>query len=96
VVLNAANGRIACQFHARDLHLVMGPSSQGKPVRFRVLLDGQAPGSAHGEDVDGQGIGTIIKPRLYQLIRQPHPIAERNVEIEFLEPGVEAFDFTFG
>jgi hypothetical protein len=96
VVLNAANGRMAYQFHARDLHLVMGPSTQGKPVRFRALIDGQAPGSAHGEDVDGQGIGTIIKPRLYQLIRQPNPIAERRFEIEFLDPGVEVFDFTFG
>jgi thiol-disulfide isomerase/thioredoxin len=96
VVLNAANGRMAYQFHARDLHLVMGPSTQGKPVRFRALIEGQAPGSAHGEDVDGQGIGTIIKPRLYQLIRQPNPIAERRFEIEFLDPGVEVFDFTFG
>ncbi len=96
VVLNAANGRIACQFHARDLHLVMGPSAQGKPVRFRTFIDGMAPGNAHGEDVDGQGAGMIIKPRLYQLIRQPNPIAERRFEIEFLDPGVEAFDFTFG
>ncbi len=86
----------AAAFHARDLHLVMGPSAQGKPVRFRTLIDGQEPGSAHGEDVDGQGIGTIIKPRLYQFIRQPNPIVERRFEIGFLDPGVEVFDFTFG
>ena len=74
----------------------MGPSAQGKPVRFRTFIDGMAPGNAHGEDVDGQGAGMIIKPRLYQLIRQPNPIVERRFEIEFLDPGVEAFDFTFG
>jgi thiol-disulfide isomerase/thioredoxin len=96
VVLNAANGRIAYQFHSRDLHLVMGPSAQGKPVRFRTLIDGQAPGNAHGEDVNVQGIGVVTKPRLYQLIRQPNPIAEQRFEIEFLDPGIEAFDFTFG
>jgi thiol-disulfide isomerase/thioredoxin len=96
VVLNAANGRIAYQFHARDLHLVMGPAAPGNPVRFRTLIDGEAPGNSHGGDVDSQGIGTVTKPRLYQLIRQPAPVGERRFEIEFLDPGVEAFDFTFG
>ncbi|HEY6407632.1 MAG TPA: hypothetical protein VIY29_09205 [Ktedonobacteraceae bacterium] len=95
-VLNAANGRIAYRFHARDLHLVMGPASRGTPVRFRVFLDGQPPGAAHGSDVDEQGHGTVTDPRLYQLIRQPGPIADRQFEIEFLGAGVEAFAFTFG
>jgi thiol-disulfide isomerase/thioredoxin len=96
LVLNAGNGRIAYQFHARDLHVVMGPSAQGTPVRFRTLIDGEAPSSAHGVDVDAQGIGMVTKARLYQLIRQPNPVAERTLEIEFLDPGVEVFDFTFG
>jgi hypothetical protein len=90
-----ANGRIAYRFHARDLHLVMGPATPGTSVRFRVLIDGQAPGAAHGCDVDEQGIGTV-KQRLYQLIRQPKPITDRQFEIEFFDPGVEAFAFTFG
>jgi thiol-disulfide isomerase/thioredoxin len=94
--LNTANGRIAYRFHARDLHLVMGPAAPGTSVRFRVLLDGQPPGAAHGIDVDEQGYGTVSEQRLYQLIRQPKPIADRHFEIEFLGPGVEAFAFTFG
>ena len=95
-VLNKANGRIAYRFHARDLHLVMGPAARGTAVRFRVLIDGQPPGAAHGIDVDDQGNGTVTEQRLYQLIRQPKPIAERQFEIEFLDSGVEAFAFTFG
>ena len=95
-VLNKANGRIAYRFHARDLHLVMGPAVRGTPVRFRVLIDGQPPGAAHGIDIDGQGNGAVTEQRLYQLIRQPKPIAERQFEIEFLDSGVEAFAFTFG
>ena len=95
-VLNKANGRIAYRFHARDLHLVMGPAARGTSVRFRVLIDGQPPGAAHGIDVDDQGNGTVTEQRLYQLIRQPKPIAERQFEIEFLDSGVEAFAFTFG
>jgi len=95
-VLNQANGRIVYQFHARDLHLVMGPPTRGAPVRFRVRIDGHPPGAAHGLDVDDQGYGTATEQRLYQLIRQAQPIAERRFEIEFLEPGVEAFAFTFG
>src|SRR5690348_1457717 len=95
-VLDTANGRISMRFHARDLHLVMGPGPTGKPVRFRVLIDGQPPGAAHGSDVDDQGNGTVTEPRLYQLIRQPQPIVDRQLEIEFLDAGVETFVFTFG
>jgi thiol-disulfide isomerase/thioredoxin len=95
-VLNKANGRIAYRFHARDLHLVMGPTTQGTAVRFRVLIDGQPPGAAHGIDVDNEGNGTVTQQRLYQLIRQPKPIADRQFEIEFFDSGVEAFAFTFG
>jgi thiol-disulfide isomerase/thioredoxin len=95
-MLNKPNGRIVYRFHARDLHLVMGPSTPGMSVKFRVLLDGQAPGTAHGTDVDEQGDGTVTEQRLYQLIRQPKPIVDRQFEIEFLGPGVEAFAFTFG
>jgi len=95
-VLNEANGRIAYHFHARDLHLVMGPAARGTSVRFRVLIDGQPPGAAHGIDVDEQGNGIVSEQRMYQLIRQPEPIADRHFEIEFLDSGVEAFAFTFG
>lgn len=94
--LNQANGRIVYRFHARDLHLVMGPGARGTSVRFRVLIDGDPPGAAHGSDVDDQGNGTVAEQRLYQLIRQPKPIADRQFEIEFLDSGVEAFVFTFG
>jgi thiol-disulfide isomerase/thioredoxin len=96
IVLNKANGRIAYRFHARDLHLVMGPLARGSSVRFRVLIDGQSPGAAHGLDVDAQGNGTITEQRMYQLIRQPQPIADRQFEIEFLDPGAEACAVTFG
>jgi thiol-disulfide isomerase/thioredoxin len=95
-LLNKANGRIAYRFHARDLHLVMGPAARGTAVRFRVLIDGQPPLAAHGIDVDDKGNGTVSEQRLYQLIRQPKPIADRQFEIEFLDAGVEAFAFTFG
>jgi thiol-disulfide isomerase/thioredoxin len=95
-VLNDANGRIAFRFHARDVHLVMGPAVRGRSVPIRVRLDGQAPGESHGLDVDESGGGTVEQQRLYQLIRQRGPISERVVEIEFLEPGVEAYCFTFG
>jgi thiol-disulfide isomerase/thioredoxin len=96
VALNGANGSITYHFHARDLHLVMGPATPGMPVRFRVRLDGVPPGVAHGLDVDGQGNGTVTGPRLYQLIRQRDAIADRHFEIEFPDAGVEAFAFTFG
>ena len=95
-VLGSPHGRIVYRFHARDLHLVMGPPRQGNAVRFRVSIDGQAPGAAHGLDVDPGGNGTVVEPRLYQLIRQPKPIVERQFEIEFLDAGVETFAFTFG
>ncbi len=95
-VLNNANGKIAYRFHARDLHLVMGPAARGTSVRFRVLIDGKPPGAAHGIDLDVQGNGTVVEQRLYQLIRQSKPITERQFEIEFLDSGVEAFAFTFG
>ena len=77
IVLNKENGRIAYRFHARDLHLVMGPTMRGSPVRFRVLIAGLPPGAAHGFDIDDQGVGTVTEQRLYQLIRQPLPIADR-------------------
>ena len=96
IVLNATNGRIAYHFHARDLHLVMGPVVPGTAVRFRLRIDGQPPGAAHGIDVDDQGNGSVTEQRLYQLIRQPGPIADRLLEIEFLDSGVEAYSFTFG
>jgi thiol-disulfide isomerase/thioredoxin len=94
--LHTSGGRIAYRFHARDVHLVMGPPAGGAPVRFRVLIDGQPPGPAHGSDVDAEGNGTASEQRLYQLIRQPGAIEDREFEIEFLDPGVEAFAFTFG
>ena len=96
VVLNRPGGGIVYRFHARDLHLVMGPPARGTPVRFRVRLDGQPPGAAAGVDVDDQGDGTLTDPRLYQLVRQPGPISDRTFEITFLDPGVQAYAFTFG
>jgi thiol-disulfide isomerase/thioredoxin len=96
VVLNEPSGRIAYHFHARDLHLVMTPPPSGHSVRFRVSIERQAPGAAHGVDVDSEGHGTLSEPRLYQLIRQPTPITDRQFEIEFLDVGAQAFDFTFG
>ena len=95
-VLNAANGRIAFRFHARDLHLVMGPPASGAPVRFHVLLDGRPPGPAGGLDVDRQGNGVVREPRLHQLIRQSGSIMDHTFEIEFLDAGVETYSFTFG
>jgi hypothetical protein len=95
-VLNAPQGRILYRFHARDLHLVMGPPRGAMPVRFRVSIDGQPPGSAHGVDVDDGGNGTVAEQRLYQLVRQPGPIVDRQFAIEFFAAGVEAFAFTFG
>ena len=95
-VLNKADGRVIYRFHARDVNLILGPAKPGTSVRFRVLIDGQAPGAAHGVDVDSQGNGTVTKQGMYQLIRQPGPITDREFAIEFLDPGAEAFDFTFG
>ncbi|HSC74300.1 MAG TPA: redoxin domain-containing protein [Gaiellaceae bacterium] len=95
-VLRGGAGRLAFRFHARDVNLVMGPPERGVSVPFRVSVDGEAPGGAHGFDVDEQGRGTLAQQRLYQLIREPGAIADRTVEIEFLEPGAEAYCFTFG
>ncbi len=96
VVLNRPQGRLTCRFHARDLHLVMGPPRYGTPMRFRVTLDGQPPGPAHGIDVDEGGNGHAVEQRLHQLIRQTGPIIDRRFEIEFLDQGIETFAFTFG
>ncbi|WP_213959875.1 cytochrome c biogenesis protein DipZ [Variovorax sp. dw_954] len=95
-VLDQGGGRISYQFHARDLHLVLGPGKDGKPVRFRVLIDGKPPGADHGMDIDAQGNGTVAEQRLYQLVRQQGSVTDRRFDIEFLDPGAEAFAFTFG
>jgi hypothetical protein len=94
--LHSPKGRIAYRFQARDLHLVMSPTRRESPVRFRVSIDGHPPGSAGGGDVNQEGSGTVLEPRMYQLIRQPKPILDRQFEIEFLDAGVETFAFTFG
>jgi thiol-disulfide isomerase/thioredoxin len=96
IVLNEPDGRVVYRFHARDLNLVMAPPAPGTAVRFQVALDSQPPGAAHGADVDDQGNGTLVHPRLYQLIRQPDPVSERGFEITFQDPGVQAYAFTFG
>ena len=94
--LNAAGGRIAYRFHARDLHLVLAPAFAGKSIRFHVTIDGGAPGDDRGEDVDPEGWGSVQDGRLYQLIRQSRPISDRTFEIEFFDPDVRAYAFTFG
>ena len=94
--LDAPGGGIVYRFHARDLHLVLGPGSDGKPVRFRVTIDGKPPGEDHGMDTDAEGNGTVTGARLYQLIRQKGHVADRTFAIEFLDPGVRAYAFTFG
>jgi thiol-disulfide isomerase/thioredoxin len=95
-VLQGAPGKVLFRFRARDLHLVLGPSRGGKPVRFKVTLDGTSPGEDHGSDTDANGVGTVEEHRLYQLIRQKGAVEDRTFEIEFLDPGVQAFAFTFG
>jgi hypothetical protein len=95
-VLNRADGRISFRFHARDVHLVMGPPARDTSVPFVVRVDGEPPGAAHGLDVDEQGLGTLSQQRLHQLIREPGRITERTFEITFLAPGAEAYCFTFG
>ena len=94
--LNGPNGLVAYQFRARDVNLVMGPVTRGATVRFRVLLDGESAGPAHGADIDATGKGTVVQQRMYQLIRQPGSIRERRFEIELLDGGAEAFCLTFG
>ncbi len=95
-VLNETGGRITFRFHARDLNFVLGPSESGAPVRFRVLLDGDAPRSARGLDVSEDGHGTVSDARMYQLVRQPGDISDRTFEIRFLDEGVHGYVFTFG
>jgi thiol-disulfide isomerase/thioredoxin len=95
-VLEGSPGKIVFRFHSRDLHMVLGPGKAGQPVRFRVKLDGSAPDIQQGIDSAPDGTGEIREPRLYQLIRQKGPIVDRTFEIEFLDPGVQAFSFTFG
>jgi len=95
-VLQQAPGKIVFRFHSRDLHMVLAPAKNGKPVRFRVMLDGAAPGGDHGVDSNADGAGELNRPRMYQLIRQKGPVRDRLFEIEFLDRGVEAFSFTFG
>jgi len=95
-VLATAPGTLVFRFHARDLHLVMGPAAGNTPVRFRVLIDGKPPGDDHGVDTDAAGNGTVTGQRLYQLVRQSGPVRDRNFTIEFLDPGVQVFSFTFG
>jgi len=94
--LDAPGGAIVYRFHARDLHLVLGPGRDGKPIRFRVTIDGKPPGADHGMDTDAEGNGTVTGERLYQLVRQKGDVADRTFEIEFLDPGVRAYAFTFG
>jgi len=95
-VLKSAPGKIVFRFHSRDLHMVLGPGRKGASVRFRVKLDGAAPGVDHGSDSSADGTGEVRQPRMYQLIRRKGPIKDVTFEIEFLDPGVEAFSFTFG
>jgi Thioredoxin like C-terminal domain len=95
-VLNGSEGRISFRFHARDVHLVMGPPERGASVPFRVLVDGDPPGADHGLDVDEQGNGVVSEQRLHQLIRQQDRFDDRTLEIAYLAPGVEAYSFTFG
>jgi hypothetical protein len=94
--LVAAPGKVIFRFHARDLHFVLGPGKNGKAVRFRILIDGTAPGEDHGGDADEKGNGVVREYQLYQLVRQKGKVEDRTFEIEFLDPGVQAYAFTFG
>jgi hypothetical protein len=94
--LEAPGGVLSCRFHARDVNLILGPSRTQTKVPFRVRIDGQPPGPARGLDVDDEGNGTVTEQRVYQLLRQPTPIVERLFEVEFVDAGAQAFDFTFG
>ena len=95
VVLDAAGGSIACRFHARDAHLVLSPGAR-QPIPFRIVVDGEAPGQSHGVDVDEDGVGVLRDGRMYQLVREHDAVRDRTLEITFLEPGAEAYAFTFG
>jgi thiol-disulfide isomerase/thioredoxin len=94
--LESATGKIVFRFHSRDLHMVVGPAKTGTPVRFRVKLNGAAPGDDHGSDSSSDGSGEVRQPRMYQLVRQKGPIKDATFEIEFVDSGVEVFSFTFG
>jgi cytochrome c biogenesis protein CcdA/thiol-disulfide isomerase/thioredoxin len=94
--LDEAGGSIVYRFHARDLHLVLGPSTEGEKIRFRITIDGKPPGEAHGMDSDADGNGVVTTQRLYQLVRGPGAVADHTFEIRFLDPGVQAYAFTFG
>ena len=96
--LTVGPGRPAYRFRpcARDLHLILAPPASDRPVRFRVSLDGAPPQADHGVDTDGDGLGTVTGPRMYQLVRQTRPVRDRTFTIEFLDAGVRAYDFTFG
>ena len=94
--LLAAPGKVIFRFHARDLHFVLGPGKNGQPIRFRIRIDGTPPGEDHGVDTDAKGDGVVKEYRLYQLVRQKGKVEDRTFEIEFLDPGVQAFAFTFG
>ena len=94
--LDEQDGRIVYRFHARDLHLVLGPATIGTPVRFRITLDGASPGENHGADVDAEGNGVVDEQRLYQLVRQTGSVRDHTFEIRFLAPGVQVYAFTFG
>jgi thiol-disulfide isomerase/thioredoxin len=95
-VVNEANGKIVYRFHARDVNLIMGPPASSQPVRFTVRVDGKPPGASRGTDVDEQGNGVVARQRTYQLVRLQERVGDREFEIQFAEPGVEAFCFTFG
>jgi thiol-disulfide isomerase/thioredoxin len=95
LVLDAAGGAISFRFHARDAHIVLSPGSQ-EPIPFRVLLDGEPPGPSAGVDVDDDGNGVLAEGRMYQIVRQQDAVRDRTLEITFLEPGGEAYSFTFG
>lgn len=94
--LDRADGSIAYRFHARDLHLVLGPAADGRAVRFLVTVDGKPPGDSHGADTDAAGNGAVTQTRLYQLVRQAGKVGEHTFEIRFLDPGAHAYAFTFG
>jgi cytochrome c biogenesis protein CcdA/thiol-disulfide isomerase/thioredoxin len=95
-LLNEKDGSIVYRFHARDLHLVLGPAADGNPVRFLVTIDGKAPGASHGVDANSEGQGVVTAQRLYQLVRDPGAVTDHTFEIRFLDPGVQAYAFTFG
>jgi thioredoxin family protein len=95
-LLESTPGKIVFRFHSRDLHMVLGPEKNGQAVRFRLKLNAVAPGVDHGSDSNADGTGEVRRPRMYQLVRQKGPIKDVTFEIEFLDPGIEVFSFTFG